>query len=297
MVSRDPQRAFAAVAVRQQVDVVGEGRRRILVAVHPLVDRRRRCCGTPDRAGLRRTASWASPSAASSWLRADSERAWPCRPRGLGRVQRQRRARRRLPPPRTCRRTTARRRAPRSGAHHRDAPPEASAHRPAPARNAPTRSCDRTDPRPPARPEAQDPEPWWRADRPRAPPHTGRRRTADRPAGAGRPPRSRRLCAVCARMTERQHHRTDNDPRQPRYAHGSPTRLAARRARAPVASIYRRYSRRATATRQLTARLLLEVLGVLRDEGLPLVGRLVEREDRLDRAGGHAGAAVDALVG
>ena len=42
---------------------------------------------------------------------------------------------------------------------------------------------------------------------------------------------------------------------------------------------------------------LLKVLRVHRDEVLPLVGRLVEGEDRFDGTRGHAGAAIDALVG
>ena len=40
----------------------------------------------------------------------------------------------------------------------------------------------------------------------------------------------------------------------------------------------------------------LIMIRVHRDEVLPLLGRFVEREDRLDRARRHAGAAVDALV-
>ena len=39
------------------------------------------------------------------------------------------------------------------------------------------------------------------------------------------------------------------------------------------------------------------MLGVDLDVALPLVRHLVERENRLDRAGRHAGAAVDAFVG
>src|SRR2546426_6032535 len=39
------------------------------------------------------------------------------------------------------------------------------------------------------------------------------------------------------------------------------------------------------------------VVRIFPDEIGPLLRRLVEREDRLDRAGWHAGAAVDALVG
>ena len=39
------------------------------------------------------------------------------------------------------------------------------------------------------------------------------------------------------------------------------------------------------------------VLCVLRDVIRPLTRRFVEREDRFDRAGRHAGAAIDALVG
>ena len=44
-------------------------------------------------------------------------------------------------------------------------------------------------------------------------------------------------------------------------------------------------------------RLFLEILRVHRDVVLPLLGRLVEREDRFHGTCGHAGAAVDALVG
>src|SRR4051794_41005028 len=44
-------------------------------------------------------------------------------------------------------------------------------------------------------------------------------------------------------------------------------------------------------------RLLLEVLRGDRDVVLPLVGRLVQREDRLDGTRRHAGPAVNALVG
>src|SRR5262245_56048715 len=40
----------------------------------------------------------------------------------------------------------------------------------------------------------------------------------------------------------------------------------------------------------------LEDVGVLRRVVLPLLGHIVFREDRLDRALGHAGAAIDALV-
>ena len=43
--------------------------------------------------------------------------------------------------------------------------------------------------------------------------------------------------------------------------------------------------------------LVAEIVTILRDIRRPLVRRLVQREDRLDRAGRHAGAAVDALVG
>src|SRR5215216_2699934 len=42
--------------------------------------------------------------------------------------------------------------------------------------------------------------------------------------------------------------------------------------------------------------LFLVVLRVGLDEVLPFVGRFVERENRLDRAGRYAGAAIDALV-
>src|SRR5437879_2981433 len=52
---------------------------------------------------------------------------------------------------------------------------------------------------------------------------------------------------------------------------------------------------RVTAWRA-TARLLLEVVVVDLDELCPLRGHLVLREDRVHRAGVHAGAAVDALV-
>src|SRR5688572_31528820 len=48
---------------------------------------------------------------------------------------------------------------------------------------------------------------------------------------------------------------------------------------------------------RLDPRIVLEELLVELDEALPLIGRLVFREDRLDRAHGLAGAAVDALVG
>src|SRR3954463_4975978 len=44
------------------------------------------------------------------------------------------------------------------------------------------------------------------------------------------------------------------------------------------------------------AGLLTEVAGVHLDEALPLLGYFIEREDGFDRAGRHAGAAVDALV-
>src|SRR4029453_6667422 len=43
--------------------------------------------------------------------------------------------------------------------------------------------------------------------------------------------------------------------------------------------------------------LLLEVLGVHRDEVLPFVRSFVQRKDGFHRAGRDAGAAVDALVG
>src|SRR6188508_2348189 len=42
---------------------------------------------------------------------------------------------------------------------------------------------------------------------------------------------------------------------------------------------------------------LLVVLRVRLDEAAPLLRGFIEREDGLDRAGRHAGAAVDALVG
>src|SRR5687768_1785477 len=48
---------------------------------------------------------------------------------------------------------------------------------------------------------------------------------------------------------------------------------------------------------RLDPRIVLEELLVELDEALPLIGRLVFREDRLDRAHGLARAAVDALVG
>ena len=49
--------------------------------------------------------------------------------------------------------------------------------------------------------------------------------------------------------------------------------------------------------RSVQPQAFLEVVGVDRDVALPLLGHFVEREDRLDRARRHAGAAVDALVG
>ena len=48
---------------------------------------------------------------------------------------------------------------------------------------------------------------------------------------------------------------------------------------------------------QSLLRLFLKILRVLRDEGLPLVGRFVERKDCFNGTRRHAGAAVDALVG
>src|SRR5579862_13622 len=45
-----------------------------------------------------------------------------------------------------------------------------------------------------------------------------------------------------------------------------------------------------------SASALLEVAGILSDVVLPLLGHLVERENRFDGARGHARAAVDALI-
>src|ERR1044071_6631519 len=54
--------------------------------------------------------------------------------------------------------------------------------------------------------------------------------------------------------------------------------------------------RRASAPASRTSDFLLVVLGVLRNEVVPLFRCLVEREDGFNRAGWHTGAAVDAFV-
>src|SRR5262245_40794075 len=59
----------------------------------------------------------------------------------------------------------------------------------------------------------------------------------------------------------------------------------------------RRRLRAAGPDRVAGGSLLLEEHPVLLDERQPLLGHAVVGEDRLDRAGGLAGLAVDALVG
>src|SRR2546427_12244474 len=88
----------------------------------------------------------------------------------------------------------------------------------------------------------------------------------------------------------RNRHASHEEPSlQKIQARGTPEN-APRDWRAPAGSVQLSLGRR------LDPGMVLEKLLVQLDEVLPLIGRLVFREDRLDRAHGLTGAAVDAFV-